>query len=324
MEALDLAAAAVFITAAVRAGSRHVAKAFHYVDGQRLFSGNNDLVASDERFVLVEEPLDDAEIDIVLIHGLRNSRPSRARPTEAQKDETVSWVRHNLPKTERVRILSYQYDTTLRTPEYLTRRTLLHEAVQLNTRLVHARANVRNQDRPIIFVAHSLGGILLKNALIFSEMSGREDERSILISTAGCLFYDTPHEPLPNKLSESIWATVEPILDPLQAVKPNWQRSEFLRWVSVLVQQTKRFDDIAANMRRKPQYIGLQGCGKASDSLKDYVVLDTLKACLRDLREMDYRAGGVSKRQTGYMAAEAELTLGDGTQASKRIWIISR
>lgn len=60
-------------------------------------------------------------------------------------------------------------------------------------------ANRRRQKatkRPIVFVSHSLGGLVVKRALIYSsEIRGNKTEhlRSIFISTYGILFLGTPH-----------------------------------------------------------------------------------------------------------------------------------
>ncbi|UNI16388.1 hypothetical protein JDV02_002823 [Purpureocillium takamizusanense] len=52
-------------------------------------------------------------------------------------------------------------------------------------------------DRPIIFVAHSLGGLVLKSALIHSDAARQgalAEHRSIKLSTYGILFMGTPHQ----------------------------------------------------------------------------------------------------------------------------------
>lgn len=58
------------------------------------------------------------------------------------------------------------------------------------------RKNEEVSDHPIIFVAHSLGGILVKRALELSnDLTSRhaDDNRSIYISTYGIIFLGTPH-----------------------------------------------------------------------------------------------------------------------------------
>lgn len=61
-------------------------------------------------------------------------------------------------------------------------------------------ANRRQQkatERPIIFVTHSLGGLIVKRALVHSsEIRGNKTAhlRSIYVSTYGILFFGTPHQ----------------------------------------------------------------------------------------------------------------------------------
>ena len=80
------------------------------------------------------------------------------------------------------------------TAEYLARRTLYRQAEQL----VEGLADVRKDHprRPLIFVAHSLGGIVVKSGLIFSSQSTEQNSpiRAIMLSAAGIVFLGTPHK----------------------------------------------------------------------------------------------------------------------------------
>jgi hypothetical protein len=64
--------------------------------------------------------------------------------------------------------------------------------------LVESLADVRQDHprRPLIFVAQSLGGIVVKSALIFSSQNTEPNSpaRAILLSTAGIVFLGTPHK----------------------------------------------------------------------------------------------------------------------------------
>lgn len=71
-----------------------------------------------------------------------------------------------------------------------------HHAQTLLTNLTLERRSEEVSDHPIIFVAHSLGGILIKRALEMSEQyrgQSTEDLRSIFVSTYGLMFLGTPH-----------------------------------------------------------------------------------------------------------------------------------
>jgi hypothetical protein len=71
-----------------------------------------------------------------------------------------------------------------------------HHAQTLLSNLALERKSEEVTHHPIIFVAHSLGGILVKRALEMSEQLGgksADDLRSIFVSTYGIMFLGTPH-----------------------------------------------------------------------------------------------------------------------------------
>jgi hypothetical protein len=112
------------------------------------------------------------------------------------------WWPDDLQKQINVRILLYGYSTVAPTAEYLARRTLYRQAEHL----VESLADVRKDHprRPLIFVAYSLGGIVVKSGLIFSSQGLAESSltRSIVLSAAGIVFLGTPHK-LHGHLSSS-------------------------------------------------------------------------------------------------------------------------
>lgn len=74
---------------------------------------------------------------------------------------------------------------------------MIHQHAQtLLSSLVLERKSEETSNHPIIFVAHSLGGILVKRALELSNditSKNAEDNRSIYIWTYGIIFLGTPH-----------------------------------------------------------------------------------------------------------------------------------
>ncbi|KAH7119514.1 hypothetical protein B0J13DRAFT_569314 [Dactylonectria estremocensis] len=63
--------------------------------------------------------------------------------------------------------------------------------------LVRKRELTNTTKRPIIFVAHSLGGIIVKSALIHSDAArpgALHEHRSVKVSTYGIIFLGTPHQ----------------------------------------------------------------------------------------------------------------------------------
>ncbi|KAJ6032541.1 hypothetical protein N7540_003273 [Penicillium herquei] len=89
------------------------------------------------------------------------------------------------------RILTWGYDTLitrgLKTPADKTN-IFAH-----GKKLLFALGRKRDTKRPIIFVAHSLGGIVVKEMLASSHMAEDEDLKDIAKSTAAVVFIGTPH-----------------------------------------------------------------------------------------------------------------------------------
>jgi hypothetical protein len=74
---------------------------------------------------------------------------------------------------------------------------MIHQHAQTMLKnLASERTSEDVEEHPIIFVAHSLGGILVKRALELShDLQGKSDDglRSIYVSTYGVIFLGTPH-----------------------------------------------------------------------------------------------------------------------------------
>ncbi|KAF8526934.1 hypothetical protein BU17DRAFT_82396 [Hysterangium stoloniferum] len=141
--------------------------------------------------VLVEG--DSPVVDIVAIHGLDGDRE---RSWTAEND--TLWLRDFLPDdVPNARILTYGYDSATRGRMQLSDRTIHDHAEDLINKLVMHRRGIDTQNRPIIFVAHSLGGIVLKFALIVANGAHdqhRVEHKSIATSTTGLVFLGTPHQ----------------------------------------------------------------------------------------------------------------------------------
>ncbi|KAM0285443.1 hypothetical protein ACHAQH_001390 [Verticillium albo-atrum] len=153
----------------------------------------------------------DAQADIVFLHGL-NGNPTRtwtskespaAKDSSGAKDAPVYWPVDLLPGTlspdAPVDVLVYGYNAdTASTNERSASNNYIYEHAQtLVTDLTAYRCTRGTSTRPIIWVAHSLGGILLKRALNYSnDLKDRhhESSRSVFVSTYGIVFLGTPHK----------------------------------------------------------------------------------------------------------------------------------
>ncbi|KUI72438.1 Protein SERAC1 [Cytospora mali] len=144
----------------------------------------------------------DAKVDIVLVHGL-NGEPQRTWSTKNKNG--VFWPADLLPKSLEednapANVLVYGYNADVSSKRHGTgpSTNYIHQHAQtLVTFLTTYRKSKKTTRNPIIWVAHSLGGILLKRALEYSDsvrLADHEDYRSIYVSTYGIIFLGTPHD----------------------------------------------------------------------------------------------------------------------------------
>ena len=76
----------------------------------------------------------------------------------------------------------------------------------------------------MIFVGHSLGGIVIKSALIFSSESTLKSTQAIELSTCGVIFFGTPH----RGSEAAMWGEMVQDIANLTIEKPNSKLLETL------------------------------------------------------------------------------------------------
>ncbi|TSR99417.1 Protein SERAC1 [Bagarius yarrelli] len=142
--------------------------------------------------------------DILFVHGLLGAAFKTWRQkdfdlTEVEKSAEVhedytecwpkSWLAADCPN---LRILSVEYDTHLsdwraKCPAENQRKSLAYRSRELLKKLKAAGVG----DRPVVWVAHSMGGLLVKKMLLDAS---KDPELSALVrNTKGALFYSVPH-----------------------------------------------------------------------------------------------------------------------------------
>jgi energy-coupling factor transporter ATP-binding protein EcfA2 len=103
---------------------------------------------------------------------------------------------HTIPDS---RILTYAYDTRVRhfLSGPVSQNSVYDHAWDLLCCLHALRSTSGERERPIIFVAHSLGGLVVKEALIGSRgcqsLNARRHLYSVFEAAAGIMFFGTPH-----------------------------------------------------------------------------------------------------------------------------------
>ncbi|KAL3957314.1 hypothetical protein ACCO45_007892 [Purpureocillium lilacinum] len=132
----------------------------------------------------------DAEVDIFFVHGLSGNR----RSTWTAEGKSDPWPQTLLaPKLARARILTYGYDAYIVRKSVAGNNSLLDHATNLVIDLTEQRRSTHSRSRPIVFVAHSLGGLVCKKAILLSKTSPESHLRDIFDSVRGIAFLGTPH-----------------------------------------------------------------------------------------------------------------------------------
>ena len=146
-----------------------------------------------KRFGITEvfAPIEHPSADLILIHGLHG----HPRSTWTSDISKIFWPAQLMPSVlqGKARILVYGYDADV--TSFPSDRIHNH-GEQLIAELVAYRRTSDTTQRPIVFVAHSIGGLILKSGLVYSSsIRGHHTEhlRSIFVSTYGILFLGTPH-----------------------------------------------------------------------------------------------------------------------------------
>ncbi|OQE40082.1 hypothetical protein PENCOP_c006G08672 [Penicillium coprophilum] len=125
------------------------------------------------------------KVDIVAVHGLGGHRENSWTAANG-----VNWLRDLLPSDMlNTRVLSWGYSVPTR------ENSQQKISEQLVYDLWKLRSSTYTANRPIIFIAHSLGGPLVKSALLYADSVQEPhvlDVRSIKSSTHGVIFMGTP------------------------------------------------------------------------------------------------------------------------------------
>ncbi|RMJ16727.1 hypothetical protein CDV36_003631 [Fusarium kuroshium] len=137
---------------------------------------------------------DEALVDIVAVHGLNpRSKPDQEHAWDTWRTpagpEGKLWLRDELPKElPHARIFLYEYNSTAvygkdRTT-FLDKVNAFLEAMRIDRR--------KTPQRPLLLLGHSLGGLLIKQALINAH--NNEKYQDIKLATQGLAFFATPHD----------------------------------------------------------------------------------------------------------------------------------
>ncbi|KAK5676541.1 hypothetical protein LTS10_010842 [Elasticomyces elasticus] len=138
----------------------------------------------------------DAEVDLVAVTGLAGHALGSFRASSG----TFVWLRDALPNdVPQARVLTYGYDTALF--ENQSKESLYHLAAVFLDRLNSFRRATGTQRRPVCFLGHSLGGVVLKEALTISDLANKSrrdwmrnlDDCGAALYTCGLILFGVPN-----------------------------------------------------------------------------------------------------------------------------------
>ncbi|KAF5489265.1 Protein SERAC1 [Colletotrichum siamense] len=140
---------------------------------------------------LLHTPDGSAAVDIVFVHGLKGHRER----TWTARDASESWPKALLPtKIPYARVLTFGYDASVvEWKRAVSEGRIGNHSFNLLTSLANFRDNDETNKRPVIFVCHSMGGLVCEDALVSSRHHSEAHLRAILESTKGIVFLGTPH-----------------------------------------------------------------------------------------------------------------------------------
>ncbi|EFR04153.1 SesB protein [Nannizzia gypsea CBS 118893] len=132
-----------------------------------------------------------AVVDICFIHGLSGNRDS----TWTALGQSIPWPKMLLPSAlSGAHILTYGYDSKIVNKSKPSLNRLGDHAKNLLNDLTMERTACNSLSRPLIFVAHSLGGLICKEAILLSRNNPEDYLQNIFNTTKGIVFMGTPHK----------------------------------------------------------------------------------------------------------------------------------
>ncbi|KAF5577876.1 ribonuclease p mrp [Fusarium pseudocircinatum] len=133
---------------------------------------------------------EDAQADIVFLHGLRGDRE------ETWTKNGVLWPKDLLPDdvpASRIFLFGYDANITSFDRSGATKTEIHSDAEDVCAKLAAERLGTDTVDRPIIFVAHSLGGLVAAQILVHGEHKPENSAESwIAKNIRGMVFLGTP------------------------------------------------------------------------------------------------------------------------------------
>ncbi|PLN78352.1 Alpha/Beta hydrolase protein [Aspergillus taichungensis] len=226
---------------------------------------------------VVHNPTEKATVDIVLVHGL-NGHPKDTWTSDTGTFWPVDLLPQALGQTQ-ARVLTYGYNATVQSFTDGNGSLGIQDIAETLASTLAANRNLRVcSDRPIIFICHSLGGIIVKRILIHSRSISNEKVkhlRSISLSTYGLVFLGTPHSIDDGGRGSMI------LQDLCDAVLPQQFVKTYPQWIKALRENNETIRDTNSVFARLWNNFQICFCYETKGiglGRKKYVVVDESSA----------------------------------------------
>ncbi|KAJ5449859.1 Alpha/Beta hydrolase protein [Penicillium daleae] len=250
---------------------------------------------------------ENALVDVCFVHGLTGDR-ERTWTADEQQDP---WPKVLLPsRLPQARILTFGYDAYVVRGSVASSNRLGDHASSLLNKLTSNRESCNATTRPLIFVAHSLGGIVCKRAILLSQNSAEDHLQDIFNATRGIVFLGTPHKgawlakwaTIPASALGFVKSTNTNLLDVLQSKNEVLEsiQDDFLTMTRRLRENDKGRLQITCFFEELPMRFAANIVEKDSASLEGYTAI-SIHANHRDMVKF------MSAEDDGFVALLGEL-----------------
>jgi len=166
------------------------------------------LMLPNDRHVQHKNNLSNWGVDVVFLHGLMGGvfYTWRQQDTDNQRefseyqvsenDYSYCWPRDWLAEdSNHVRVIGCDFDSYISQwggscPTQSFKQSLKERSEDILSKLQEAGVG----NRPVIFVGHSMGGLIIKKMLVEAKSSQDPTRRQVAENTKGVVFYSTPHK----------------------------------------------------------------------------------------------------------------------------------
>ncbi|KAK1993531.1 hypothetical protein LX36DRAFT_703444, partial [Colletotrichum falcatum] len=132
---------------------------------------------------------DGCEVDLIAVSGLGG----HAFGSFNERQGNFMWLRDGLPSDIPVaRVLIYGYDSQLVQSSSFQNLSDLGRALRVDLRAIRPSS----RSRPIVFLGHSLGGLVIKETIVGLKEEASRANTAMLDSIIGFMFFGVPHQGL--------------------------------------------------------------------------------------------------------------------------------